>query len=382
MPSHTSVSVDKLARLIGRPDSPDLIDVRDDDDFAADPRLLPAARRRPSRLAADWAPAYRGRSVVVSCQHGGKLSEGVAAWLRHAGAAAEILEGGHAAWAAAGLPLVPEAELPARDGQGRTVWVTRARPKIDRIACPWLIRRFVDPDAVFLFVAPAEVAAVAERFGATPFDIEGEAVFWSHRGERCTFDVMVEEFGLAALPALTHLARIVRGADTARPDLAPEAAGLLAASLGLSRMYAQRSRAARRRDAALRRLLPLVPGRHRRDPQLAGRPAEERAGLTAPVLAGPGVAFAGGGGGLGAGRGPELRRARRADRGDAPDRGRGEALGRRPAVPARAQLLHAAAGAGSAPAGDLPRLAAATGCAAAWWRACSSCCRGSWRSWP
>src|SRR6185295_5377375 len=118
---------------------------------------------------------------------------------------------------------------------GRTVWVTRERPKIDRIACPWLIRRFIDPAAVFLFVAPAEVAAVADRFGAVPFDIEG--VFWSHRGERCTFDVMVEEFALATEPLL-RLATIVRGADTARPDLAPEAAGLLAASLGLSRLYA------------------------------------------------------------------------------------------------------------------------------------------------
>ncbi|MBV8397663.1 MAG: chromate resistance protein [Acetobacteraceae bacterium] len=124
--------------------------------------------------------------------------------------------------------------VPARDEKGRTVWVTRARPKVDRIACPWLIRRFVDPSAVFLFVAPSEVEAVAERFGAAPFDVDG--VFWSHRGELCSFDVMVEEFGLHS-QALDRLALIVRGADTARPDLAPEAPGLLAASLGLSRMY-------------------------------------------------------------------------------------------------------------------------------------------------
>ena len=93
---------------------------------------------------------------------------------------------------------------------------------------------FVDPAAVFLFVAPSEVPAVADRFGATPFDVEG--VFWSHRGELCTFDVMLEEFGLNAGP-LAALAPIVRGADTARRDLAPQAAGLLAASLGLSRMH-------------------------------------------------------------------------------------------------------------------------------------------------
>jgi hypothetical protein len=129
---------------------------------------------------------------------------------------------------------VPTAKLPPRDAQGRTVWVTRARPKIDRIACPWLIRRFVDPNAVFLFVAPPELPAVGERFNAAPFDIEN--TFWSHRGENCTFDVMIEEFGLAT-PPLLRLATIVRAADTARLDLCPEAPGLLAASLGLSRMY-------------------------------------------------------------------------------------------------------------------------------------------------
>jgi hypothetical protein len=182
-----------------------------------------------------WAPEFVGRSTVVICEGGQKLSEGVAAWLRHTGSSsAEILVGGHAAWAEAGLPLVPESKLPPRDPQRRTVWVTRVRPKIDRIACPWLISRFIDPGAVFLFVSPAEVHAVAERFNGAPFDLEG--VYWSHRGEKCTFDVMVEEFGLATAPML-RLAALVRGADTARLDLAPEAAGLLAASLGLSRMY-------------------------------------------------------------------------------------------------------------------------------------------------
>ena len=114
-------------------------------------------------------------------------------------------------------------------------WVTRERPKIDRIACPWLIRRFVDPRAVILFVAPAEVSGVAERHEAAPFDIED--VFFSHRGDLCSFDVMLAELGLS-VPALDRLAVIVRAADTARLDLAPEAAGLLAVSLGLSRMYA------------------------------------------------------------------------------------------------------------------------------------------------
>jgi rhodanese-related sulfurtransferase len=239
MSSPNIILADKLARLIGRPDCPSLVDVCTDEDFACDPRLVPGAVRRSHRDVADWAPEFGrdGRSAVVICQKGLKLSQGVAAWLRHAGVAADCLEGGALGWAAAGLPMVPVDKLPPRDAKGRTVWVTRSRPKVDRIACPWLIRRFVDPNAVFLFVLPTEVMGVAERFGATPFDIEGEGVFWSHRGERCTFDVMVEEFGLET-PPLARLATIVRGADTARMDLAPEAAGLLAASLGLSRMYA------------------------------------------------------------------------------------------------------------------------------------------------
>lgn len=235
MPSSPNISVDKLARLVGTGRAPAIVDVRTLEDFTADPRLVPASQRQDHRRVADWAPALAGRSAVVICDKGQKLSEGVAAWLRHGGVLAEVLDGGFRAWTAAGQPAVPEAKLPSRDAAGRTVWVTRARPKIDRIACPWLIRRFVDPQAVFLFVAPAEVGHVAERFAAVPFDIEG--VFWSHRGELCTFDVMVEEFGLGT-PPLLHLARIVRGADTARLDLEPEAAGLLAVSLGLSRLHA------------------------------------------------------------------------------------------------------------------------------------------------
>lgn len=239
MPAPNAISVAQLARLVGRPDCPALIDVRTDEDYAANPRLIPGAVRRSWSDVPSWADAFvaAGKPAVVICNKGLKLSEGVAAWLRHAGAAADNLEGGALAWHQAGLPTLDPSKLPKRDAKGRTVWVTRARPKIDRIACPWLIRRFVDPGAVFLYVAPAEVPEVAERFAATPFDIEGKDVMWTHRGELCTFDVMIEEFGLKTEP-LSKLAVIVRGADTGRPDLAPESAGLLAASLGQSRMYA------------------------------------------------------------------------------------------------------------------------------------------------
>lgn len=237
MPAINAISPDKLARLIGTPNGPLIVDVQTPEDFAADPRLVPGAVRRSHTDVAGWAGGLVGRRAVVVCQKGQKLSEGVAAWLRHEGVEAESLEGGALAWTAAGLPMVPEAVLPPRDPQGRTVWVTRARPKVDRIACPWLIRRFVDPNAVFLFVSPSEVAGVADRFGATPFDVEGDGVVWSHDGERCTFDVMIDGLDLADFSALAHLAVIVRGADTGRPDLVPEAAGLVALSLGLSRMY-------------------------------------------------------------------------------------------------------------------------------------------------
>lgn len=232
--STTGIDIEALSRRVGTAKAPTILDVRVEEDVARDPRLLPGTERRDYRGVAGWLHAYAGREVVVVCQKGRKLSEGVAAWLRHGGIDAWPLAGGFEAWVAGGGLLVMPDRLPPRDAQGRTLWVTRARPKIDRIACPWLIRRFVDSGAVFLFVAPSEVAAVAERFGATPFDVEG--VFWSHRGPLCTFDVMLAEFGLAS-PALERLAAIVRGADTACPDLAPEAAGLLALSLGLSRLH-------------------------------------------------------------------------------------------------------------------------------------------------
>lgn len=229
MPAIGAIKTDKLSRLIGTPGCPVLVDLRAAGDF------VPGAVRRDAERVSDWAGALAGRSVVAICEDGA-VSAGVAAWLRHEGADAELLEGGVQAWAAAGLPLVREAVLPPRDQAGRTRWITRARPKVDRIACPWLIRRFVDPQAAILFAAPNDVIAAGERLDAAPFDVEG--VFWSHRGDLCTFDTMMEELGLAGWPGLDRLSVIVRGADTARPEIAPQAAGLLAASLGLSRIYA------------------------------------------------------------------------------------------------------------------------------------------------
>jgi len=234
MPSPTEITVPQLSRLIGLPECPVIVDVCIDEDFAADPNLIPTAIRQPFAEIEALVPKLAGRKTVVVCQKGLKLSQGAAAVLRCHGIPTESLAGGMFAWREAGAAVIAAKILPPRDTLGRTVWVTRYRPKIDRIACPWLIRRFVDRDAQFLYVEPGQVMDVAEKFGAIPFDVEG--VFWSHRGETCTFDTMVEEFGLKTEPLL-RLAEVVRGADTDRHDLAPQAAGLLAASLGLSRMF-------------------------------------------------------------------------------------------------------------------------------------------------
>ncbi len=232
MPAPNSISADKLKRLIGLPSAPVILDVRAPH---AGP-LFPGSVAWPSGQGSrPGLPA--ARSVVVACEDGRSHSHGVAALLRQQGLVAEVLEGGFAGWTAEGLPLLPAVALPPRDPAGRTLWVTRARPKVDRIACPWLVRRFVDPMAVFLFVPPADVQGVAARLSAEPFDIEGESVRWSHSGVRCSFDAMVEGFGLGGFEALGRLADVVRGADTGHPELAAEAAGLLAVSLGLSRMF-------------------------------------------------------------------------------------------------------------------------------------------------
>jgi rhodanese-related sulfurtransferase len=234
MASPTEITVAQLARRIGLPDAPAIVDVRTEEEFRADPRLLPCAQQRACGDVASWAGHYAGRSIVVICQRGNSKSQTAASWCRQESVEAQTLEGGLDAWLREGQPTIRAQRVPRRDGEGRTVWVTRGRPKVVRIACPWLVCRFIDPDAAILFVPPGEVAGVASQANATPFDVEG--TFWSDRGVQTTFDVMLEEFGLGTEPLL-RLARIIRGADTGRLDLAPQASGLLAACLGFSRMY-------------------------------------------------------------------------------------------------------------------------------------------------
>jgi rhodanese-related sulfurtransferase len=207
-----------------------IIDVRREAAFRAAPAMLAGALRRDPEAVVRWAPELPAASeVTVYCVHGHEVSQNAAAALGKLGIRARYLEGGFAGWADAGFPLR------AKPAGAATRWVTRERPKIDRIACPWLIRRFVDPGAEFLYVPAKAVLAAARAQDAIPYDVPD--VEFSHAEDRCSFDAFLEAYRLED-PALAQLAVIVRGADTARLDLAPQAAGLVAISLGLSRRFA------------------------------------------------------------------------------------------------------------------------------------------------
>jgi len=227
----TAIAATELAERLGTPDAPLVIDVRRRAVFEADGQRIAGARWRDHRQAAAWAAELpAGRPVVLYCVHGHNVSQGAVATLRARGIPARHLAGGIEAFRAAGGTLVAKGGALPPAEERPTRWVTRARPKIDRIACPWFVRRFVDPDAEILYVGAEWVQETAAEFDAIAFDIPDTA--FSHQGELCSFDAFLARFGVTD-PALHRVARVVRGADTARPDLAPEAAGLLALSLGL-----------------------------------------------------------------------------------------------------------------------------------------------------
>ena len=230
-----STSVQQLSRALGTAQWPLVIDVRRDARYAEDGTVLPAALRRPPETVGNWAAALpRGVPVVCYCVHGHEVSQGAAAALRGLGHDATFLEGGIEAWRGARAPMLAKSARFGLPAPAASRWITRERPKIDRIACPWLVRRFIDRDARFLYVPAPEVLDAAKRENAIAYDVTGGAIM--HEGPLCSFDVLLREFGLND-PALTALATIVRGADTGRLDLAPQAAGLLAVSLGLSQLY-------------------------------------------------------------------------------------------------------------------------------------------------
>ena len=224
-----AISATELARTLGSGRHPLVVDVRRQAAFSASQHLICGSLYRPPEHVATWSRELPdNRPLVVTCVHGHEVSQTAAAALRAAGFQARYLEGGIEGWIEAGYPHLRKTEL--YDGTQATAWVTRARPKIDRIACPWLIRRFIDPLAQFHYVPSDQVPAEAHARNAIPFDIPD--VTFSHRGETCTFDSMIEDFGLSD-QALHRLARIVRGADTSRLDLTAQSSGLYAISLGL-----------------------------------------------------------------------------------------------------------------------------------------------------
>ena len=227
--SASSVSLTDLYGRLGTAASPMLLDVRRNDAFGKDDRMIVGAVRRSPEDVERWSGEIPGgRPVVAYCVHGHEVSQGVAASLRQAGLNAAYLDGGIAAWKDAGLAT--RKKLGAIENK----WVTREHPKIDRIACPWLISRFINPRAEFLYVPANDVTAVAKTEAATPYDITGAE--FGHVGDQCSFDSIIRIFEISD-PALDHLATIVRGADTSRPDLTPQCEGLLAVSYGLSANY-------------------------------------------------------------------------------------------------------------------------------------------------
>ena len=231
----TVITAPQLSRLIGLPKAPAIVDVRIDEDYRADPRLLPGSLRRDYRDDRQLGDGLRGKSVVVVCQKGQKLSEGTAAWLRHDGIDAQTLEGGFEAWKKAGEPLVRTDKLPPRDEQGPhglgDARAAQGRPHRLSLADPPLrrsqrgvpvrrCRRRSRPSPSASMPRPSTSRACSGAIAARPAP-----------STRCS-----RNSGSRSEPLL-QLAKIVRGADTARPDLTPQSAGLLAASLGYSRMY-------------------------------------------------------------------------------------------------------------------------------------------------
>jgi rhodanese-related sulfurtransferase len=216
-----SISAAELRKSLSGRSPPLVIDVRRNERFLEAKDLIRGAVRRDPAQVAEWSKTLpRAASVVVYCVHGHEVSQNAAKAL-----GARFLEGGIEHWREEG------GELAGKPTNAATRWVTRERPKIDRIACPWLVRRFIDPGAEFLYVPAAEVKRIAEKEAATPYDVAD--VEFTHVGERCSFDAFLDKFHLKD-PALDALATIVRGADTSRLDLAPQSPGLLAISQGLS----------------------------------------------------------------------------------------------------------------------------------------------------
>jgi rhodanese-related sulfurtransferase len=243
-----SISPVELTALLGRAGQPLLLDVRRPPRFTESPWLLPGAFHCAPADVASFARSQPPGDVIVYCVHGHEVSQAAAGELRAAGWNARFLEGGIdgpepgvdaaasiTAWQAAPPPRMRKRIDLGVTGERPTTWITRNRPKVDRIACPWLVLRFIDPRARLHYVPASAVSEEARRLEAVAYDVPGAPI--THQEDRCSFDALLAAFELRD-PALDRLARIVRGADNGRPDLAPQAEGLLAMSQGLSMLHA------------------------------------------------------------------------------------------------------------------------------------------------
>lgn len=225
-----AISPSQLKSEIASAAPPLVIDVRRGVAFTQAQDMAQGALRRDPATIDSWVKALPATSnVVVYCVHGHEVSQNAAKALRDHGLRARFLDHGLEGWREAG------GALHGKPAGAATRWVTRERPKVDRIACPWLIHRFVDAKAEFLYVPTSTVKTVAAEQHAEAYDIPDCA--FTHDGAQCSFDAFLKAYRLND-PALVQLADIVRGADTACLELAPQAAGLVALSLGLSRLFA------------------------------------------------------------------------------------------------------------------------------------------------
>jgi rhodanese-related sulfurtransferase len=222
------VSAGAIYDQLGLNHAPTLIDVRPASEIERVPRMIPGAMHVEPHLVQQWLRKRQHPTVTLYSSAEHEIAA-IANEVSSNGVRVCALEGGIDDWIGADLPTIKVRQdlgVP-----GRSQWVTRERPKIDRIACPWLVRRFIDPLATFHYVPAQRVRSDATLLGAQPYDIQDVA--FSHRGPRCSFDAFLDEFELHD-PILDELARIVRAADTATLEQSREAPGLLAISLGLS----------------------------------------------------------------------------------------------------------------------------------------------------
>jgi rhodanese-related sulfurtransferase len=237
----------QLNDLIGRAHRPLILDTRRELKFLESDRIICGAIRLLPEHVERFAQSQNPAQALVYCVYGHNVSEEAVATLNQLGWQASALAGGieggqtgvdsaadQAHWKSQGLFTIKKRPDWGVTGEQPSRWITRSRPKIDRIACPWLISRFIDARAEFFYVPSETVFSEAKKLNAVPYDIDGAPV--SHVADQCSFDALLAGFDLH-VPALNLLATIIRGADTHCLDLAPQAAGLLAISRGMSTIH-------------------------------------------------------------------------------------------------------------------------------------------------